>query len=735
MIKIDVAKAGAQLFNLSNLFNARVNDGFTPLKVQWVNSTDGNKPLDVKGMKAFLKGQIGQGTIKDDHVELEPKSDLVSWEDDGSGSQPDGITLIKLPPQVFTRDGVFYGYIGLMDANSTVITSVNIWFNVDQNIMTAGANVPYYLDEIQAALSTVHNASEALQRASQEIDNQTSLSKVIFQPEAFENETALKSKYPAGASGLMVTVDTGHKWLWIKGVWVDCGVYQAAGIAPKILNAIRNLTNQSVQFTNALKRDRIDIQDMRGVGDLKDIELTDENGKYLVDENGVRISGQRWLITTDKTLSQADLPADAKAVGEALVTKPDAYDIPILYLYGDGIPSLQSKADSLSDGISYSFPRFNISGKLKKIKVQGASSATLAKKNYTLQLDQAVELINGYGKQKKYVVKADMTDFSHARNVGCAELWGKVRQTRIKANDAIKTNDTDYLVDNAGNHIVGEADPQLSIGGTYGAVDGFPIAVYINNKYWGLYSFNIPKDAWMAKMSSHSENEAIVSTDWTALDKTIRFDGTDMEIEFCGTKDTAWVFSSINALIDVLKASYTTKEAFDQAIDKHLDVDSAIDYYVYSAAVGNTDGVLRNYLFQTWDRTKWYIAAYDLDMTFGRTPDSSNWLSPVYNGDNNRRGGTTLTNLAGGNRLFHQLWKFHKEDIIARYKELVAGPLSSGAVSTLLTNFAAPIPDALLAQEDKTWPQTSLSGTNNLSQIRWWYMEHINFLNSTIANA
>ena len=229
MIQLDVAKAGAQLFNLSSLFNARVHDGFTPVKVQWINSTDGNKPLDVKGMRAFLKGRIGQGTIKDDHVELEPKSDLVSWEDDGSGSQPNGITLIKLPPQVFTRDGVFYGYIGLTDASGTVITSINIWFNVDQNVMTAGANVPYYLDEIQAALSAVQESTDTLQRAKQEIDSQIDLSHATFEPEAFENEAALKAKYPAGASGLMVTVDTGHKWLWINGVWKDCGIYQSAG--------------------------------------------------------------------------------------------------------------------------------------------------------------------------------------------------------------------------------------------------------------------------------------------------------------------------------------------------------------------------------------------------------------------------------------------------------------------------------------------------------------------------
>lgn len=546
------------------------------------------------------------------------------------------------------------------------------------------------------------------------------LSTIRLTPEAFANEAELHSKYPQGNEQLNVTADTGHLWIWYNGVWNDCGQYQTAGLDSEVLNKIDGY------YTG--------VQDMRSVGSLKYVELVDENGNRIVDDSGVGISGQRWLINTDKTLSQANLPADAKAVGDALITKPDAYDIPILHLYGDGIPSLKSKTDSLSDGISYSFPRFKISGNLKKIKVQGASSAGLAKKNYTLKFDHSVELIPGYGKQNKYVIKAEMTDFSHVRNTGCAKLWGKVRETRIKADDAIKLNDTDYLVDNSGNHIVGESDPQLSIGGTYGAVDGFPIALYINNRYWGLYSFNVSKDAYMAKMVNKS-NSAIVSAYWTGLNRTIKLDGTDMEIEFCGTKDTTWISKSINALINTLITHYTSAADFDNAISNSLDINSAIDYYVYSAAIGNTDGTLRNYLLQTWDSKKWYIAAYDLDMTFGRTPDLRDWLSPVYNGDDNRRGGTTLTNLNEGNRLFYQLWKFHKEDIIARYKELIAGPLSSGAVSTLLTNFADPIPDALLAQEDKTWPQTSLSGTNNLSQIRWWYMEHINFLTNSIANA
>lgn len=596
---------------------------------------------------------------------------------------------------------------------------------VDQ--LAANSDGDIKLSEVVDARRPAYSA-EAYKTIGERMDNQDSyltnringkLATIRLTPEAFENEEELRDKYPQGNDQLNVTVDTGHLWIWYNGGWKDCGQYQTAGLDSEVLNKIAGYYNG--------------IQDIRSVGGLKDIKLVDENGNRLVGNSGVGIAGQRWLINTDKTLSQDNLPADSKAVGEALITKPDAYGIPILYLYGDGIPSLKSSTDSLSYGIRYSFPNFKKSGHLNKIKVQGQTSSYLAKKNYTLQFARSVEIFPEYGKQKKYVIKADMTDFSRVRNTGCAKIWGKVRETRIKADDAIKINSTDYLVDNSGNHIVGESDPQLSIGGTYGAIDGFPIAVYINQQYWGLYNFNVSKDAYMAKMVK-KPNHAIVSAVWTRLDKTTKLDGTDMEIEFCGTKDTTWVISSINALINTLIANYTSAADFDNAVSSSLDINSAIDYYVYSVAIGNTDGFIRNFLLQTWNGKKWYVATYDLDMTFGRTPRFPGWNSPVYNSNDNLDGGITFTNLTMGSRLFYQLWKFHKEDIIARYKELASGPLSSGAVSTLLANFALPIPDALLSQEDKTWPQTISSGTNNLNQIRWWYMEHINFLNSLVAN-
>ena len=585
------------------------------------------------------------------------------------------------------------------------------------------------------------------------------LAQMKLTPEGFANLDDLKAKYPNGNPNLNVTVNDGHLYIWYDNAWKDCGQYQTAGLDKQALDPIKRiiaeygnrmsnyevrlgihdfvLNNQEQRLDNddiRIKDNQTRVENIEGVGSLKDIELTDQNGNHLTDNSGVRIGGKRWLVDTDKTLTQADLPADAKAVGEALVTKPDNYDIPILYLYGAGIEGMQSKKDSVSVGLSYKFPRFNVSGTLTGIKVQGASSASLAKKNYTLHLDRKIELIPGYGKQKKYVIKADMTDFSHVRNVGCAKLWGEVRKTRIKADDAIKVNDTDYLVDNSGNHITGEADPQLSIGGNYGAVDGFPIALYINDKYWGLYTFNVPKDDWMAKMPKR-KGHAIVSTEWASFNENTRLDGKDMDIEFCGTEDSDWVFRSINNLIDGVKASYTSKGDFESVVLPLLDIDSAIDYYVYSVAIGNVDGVVRNFNLQTWDGKKWYFAAYDLDMVFGRTPDLLDYLSPDYNGSSIRRGGITFENLSGGNRIFHQLWKFYQADIIARYKELVQSVLSISNVPTFLANYAKSMPVALKMQEDKLWPQTPLSDTNNLEQIRWWYMLHINFLNNLVANA
>ena len=76
-------------------------------------------------------------------------------------------------------------------------------------------------------------------------------------------------------------------------------------------------------------------------------------------------------------------------------------------------------------------------------------------------------------------MKANWIDITHSRNVVSARLWGDVVKSR-----------TDY-----------DTLPELlRISPNQGAIDGFPIKFYGNNVYWGRYTMNIPKDAWMTNM-------------------------------------------------------------------------------------------------------------------------------------------------------------------------------------------------------------------------------------------
>lgn len=102
--------------------------------------------------------------------------------------------------------------------------------NQKESIVNANANY--------AALQQKNAQQDSvLAQKAGKFEIESKLAQMDLQPEAFENEAALKAKYPNGKPGLMVTADTGHKWLWIDGDWKNCGVYQSAGIADHSITA------------------------------------------------------------------------------------------------------------------------------------------------------------------------------------------------------------------------------------------------------------------------------------------------------------------------------------------------------------------------------------------------------------------------------------------------------------------------------------------------------------------
>ena len=593
--------------------------------------------------------------------------------------------------------------------------------NIDTSLQTSRENLDALNGEIRANRAEQENISQHLAGTQQQIANYDIVTRPEFQtgmdtmnsainerlsqmktnPIAVANAGELTTNYPNGADGIFITADTGHKWVYLYGAWKDCGEYQAVGIenselAPlkedliKQEGKINQNTNDIGLNSLGIKKNSVDIQNLEGAGHLMDILLVDDFGNHITDDYGNRIGGYKWLPLTDVTLTQAGLPADGQAVGEAIKNatsfKPEKYGMPVLYLWGSNILSLKDKSKTLKNEVTYSFPAYGVSGVVEKFKVQGSSSVAWPKKNYTLNLDKSFEGISGYGKNHKYVIKANYADPSQALNVVGARLWGMIRGTHKNANTGILNINGDQLVDDNGNRITAETDPQLSIGGTYGAVDGFPIGVYINDQYWGLYSFNIPKDNWMAKMPEKSENKyAIIDTIWSpqgAFLKETNLQDDKMELQFCSTKDTEWAKDSVNELIRAALASYDTVDDFNKAVSPLLDIDSAIDYYIFSVLVDNDDGIFRNYLLQTFDGKKWYFAAYDLDSIFGRTPDFWEHLHAKSDTNDWRDHGVTFENVTNANRLMYQLWKFYKDEILKRTKALVEGVMPDSAVDT-----------------------------------------------------
>lgn len=586
----------------------------------------------------------------------------------------------------------------------------------------------------------------------QDIDNLSSainqrLSQFKTAPVAVENADVIKSKYPNGADGIYITADTGHKWIYLDGQWKDCGEYQAIGISNEITDPMKDqLAKQQIQLDqnsnnislNALRTNNntMRIQDIEGAGQLTEIELTDQYGNHITDDAGNRIGGYKWLPLTDVTLTQAGLPADGQAVGDAISFHPEHYGIPTLYLWGANITSLVDKSKTLKNEVTYSFPKFGVFGTVKKFKVHGQTSANLPKKSYKVTLDRDIEIFNHYGKMHSYVLKANYNDASQALNVVNAKLWGKLRASHVVNDTGILTESGDTLVDNNGQRIVGETDPQLSIGANYGAVDGFPVGVYINDEYWGLYSFTVPKDDVMAKMPK-SGKHAIVSSDWEpqgALQAETNFKDK-MELEFCSTKDEQWAMDSINTLIRAGLQDYDSAQDFDNALTPLVDFDSVYDYYIYSLLIGNVDGIYRNYLLQTFDGKKWYFAAYDLDVTFGKTSIKAGYLSPrSTTGNNVYTHETTFENMALSNRLFYQFWKFHKDEVLNRTKELIDGIMSAPDVDATYINYGCKLPRIALVQEATAWSRTPDTSVNTTDRIGRWYHDRINWIKNNYFN-
>jgi hypothetical protein len=251
------------------------------------------------------------------------------------------------------------------------------------------------------------------------------------------------------------------------------------------------------------------------------------------------------------------------------------------------------------------------------MKWQGESSLFYPKKNYTIKFfhdakykrKDKISLFDDLKlKKSKWVVKANWVDRSMARNIVTCQLWGQMVRSR---NGAPVQN----LVDTP----------------NYGAINGHPVKVYVNDVWHGLYTFNIPKDEDLFGMEEGNPLHCAICGDAQSGTSAVAFrvasiSGWELEVpedawasyevEEEGQTVTKYVKDGLINLINFVMNA--TDAEFKESLNDYLDVESAIDYYLMVYLNCGIDSLGRNLILLTYDGgNKWYCSLYDADTTWG----------------------------------------------------------------------------------------------------------------------
>ena len=296
-----------------------------------------------------------------------------------------------------------------------------------------------------------------------------------------------------------------------------------------------------------------------------------------------------------------------------------------------------------------------------KVYWQGTSSLDYIRKNYNLELydDDLKEFYySPYPnavQEYLFCLKCDYMESSHARNVGIGNLINKYWYT--SKNPAQLKND---MVQNA--------------------VQGFPMLLYINDEFMGVYNFNTDRYS-NASFGYTGDNclayELSANSDTTAgafitYDKT-KHEGNEIDYYkrdfMCLYPPTRRAGNdTMDEIISLVKfVDKSSDEEFVTNINNNVyfNKEYLLRYLIYCLVMGAVDSLGKNMKLATWDNgTTWYPQIYDCDTTMGL--DNSGML---YYTDSSMKiqAGTYNTS---SSRLWSRLIELMWADIQAEYVKM-----------------------------------------------------------------
>ena len=373
-----------------------------------------------------------------------------------------------------------------------------------------------------------------------------------------------------------------------------------------------------------------------------------------------------------------------------------ASSIPKVNIEGD-ISNMTVKSDIRKVKIAYESDELNFESYIE-IKIQGTSSLSYTKKNYNIKLykdrecteKNKVEVNKDWGKQSKYCLKANwVDDVTQARNIVSARI-----SAQVQARYNVFTNTPHN-----------------------GTIDGFPVEIYNNDNFLGIYTWNIPKDDWLWSLDDKDEKQYTIEGE--SYEKAVgfrenitKFSEETFDVEAGTNSEKA--LKHMQDTITFVKDS--TDEEFKEKFKDYFDFNSALNYIVCCYYIGAGDNTHKNMMLVSYDNKKFYTSLYDLDTTFGVNYDGRNKVKydTVYDNDSD-------------SLLWYRLIKNFPNEVAQRWFDLRKDIFTKDATMKEFREFYELIPEESWAREKAKWGEEKLPGFG-LDQIEEFLDFRIKFV-------
>ena len=236
--------------------------------------------------------------------------------------------------------------------------------------------------------------------------------------------------------------------------------------------------------------------------------------------------------------------------------------------------------------------------------------------------------------------------------------------------------------------------------------DGFPCAVYLEDKFQGIYAWQLKKSR--KNMNMEKTDELHIHLDGNLNNQTL-FQGTVAWAQFDirhpkapyltdRTKEAILRLSQYHAQLTALAASGADSLTVKRALEERFDIASLLDYDVFHQFVCNCDGSLKNWQWFTYDGHKWFVALYDLDQTFG--VNLYGVVRPaVWRHDPLTEGP------------FYWVERYYQQELRLRYAALRrSGVLTSECIVPLMQDWCERVGEDMYRQERTRWPDSPCYG-------------------------